>query len=359
MKLNFKISFTLMLAFALVACGPQATPTPAATKVPTEEPVATSVPEYPAEPLTTLSMDDLLMSSFNSKEHPLADPNIVGNHPDELVLASDFVWTHLDNGYLVQFNWFSNTMSAAVKTDTTTDLQHYCQGLGTDGTDIWACSAAGDRDHNTINVVRVDTSAQSVVATFEVNKIHDQLYMPFAQNQIWVLTEDGSKLVGIDVTNDQVSYPIDLGVRCFQMAVLNNMLYATCAVDNLVLKIDPATKEVVGQQTLPSPRTIAAGRGGVWVSQGNSVTRLDPESLRPIVIITGITDSDISVTGSAAYVWEFNKGLLYKIDANTNEVAVLIKPEKAFTTGGGILVTEDSIWLTVNEDDLVLRLSLK
>ena len=344
MKINFKICFTVMLALLISACG-AGTPTPAAEK--------------PATPLSTVSMDTLVMSTFNTQEQPLASPTLAGNHPDELVIANDFVWTHLDNGYLVQFNWFSNTMSAAVKTDTTTDPFHYCQGLGSDGKDIWACSAADDEGHKTINVVRVDTSSQSVVETFEVDKIHDQLSMPFVQNQIWVLTGDGSKLVGIDVSNNQPNSAIDLGVHCFQLAALDNMLYATCAVDNLVIKIDPARKEVVARQTLSGSQTLSAAKNGIWVSNGDKLTRLDPETLNPIVTFTGITGSDISATQNAVWVWEFNRGVLYKINPATNEVAELIRPDKPFITGGGVLVTEDSIWLSANENDLVLRLSLK
>jgi len=345
MNNNFKSSFTVLLALLISACG-SAAPTPA--------------PEKPATPLSTVSMDDRVMATFNTKEHPLASPTLSGNHPDELVIAADdMVWTHMDNGYLVQFNWFSNTMSGAVKTDTTTDRYHYCQGLGSDGTDVWACSAAGDEDNTTINVVRVDASKQEVVETFEVGKIQDQLYMPFAQNQIWVLTGDGSKLVGIDVSTNQVNPAIDLGVRCFQLTSLGSMLYASCGVDNLVLKIDAENKEVVLRQTVNSPRTLTAASNGVWVCQGNSITRLDPETLNPIVTFTGITDSDIAASANAVWVWEYNKALLYKIDPNTNEIVELIKPEKPFIAGGGVLLTEDSLWLTANENDIVLRLNLK
>ena len=332
-----------MFALILAACG--GAPTPAAEK--------------PAAPLSTISMDDLIMASFNTNEHPLSSTTLSGNHPDELVLANDFVWTRLDNGYLVQFNWFSNTMSTAIPTYTTTDQYHYCQGLGSDGTDIWACSAAGDENHKTINVVRIDTKSQSVVATFEIDKLHDQYNMPFMQNQIWVLTGDGSKLAGIDVSTNHVNPAIDLGVRCFQIAAFDNMLYASCGLENLVIKIDPAKKEVVARQTVQSPVSIFAGKNGVWVPQANSVTRLAPESLNPIVTITGITPTEINATGSAVWAWEYGKGILYKIDPATSEIVEMIKPDKPFITGGGLLVTEDSIWITANENDLVLRLSLR
>ena len=284
-----------------------------------------------------------------------------GNHPGELLLVKGYIWVHLSNGHLVQVDPGTNSMVSAIKTDTTSMPQdHYCAGLGTDGNDIWSCSAAGDEDNRTINVLRIDTSTQNIVATFEIGKIWDQIYMPFTQNQIWVLTERGSKLVGIDVSNNQVNPAIDLGMRCFHLAALNNILYATCGGDNLVLKIDPGKKEIIARQTVPGPTFIAATQSGIWVSQANSVTRIDPKSLNPLVTITGISgQSDIYATEIAVWVWEYGKGILYKIDPATNEIVELIKPEKPFISGGGVLPSSDSIWLTADENDLLLRLSLK
>lgn len=347
MKANLKICFSVLLALLITACGAQGTPTPA--------------PEKPATPLSTVSMDDRIIASIDTSEHPLSTSIMVGNAPEEIVFANEFVWIHLVNGHMVQVNPFTNAMVSAVKTDTTTDPYHYCQGLGTDGKDIWVCSAAGDENNKTIDVVRVDTSSQSVVATFEIGKIWDQLYMPFAQNQIWTLTGSGSKLVGIDVSTNQANPAIDLGMRCFQLSALNDILYASCGVDNLVLKIDPEKKEIIARQTVQSPGFIFVAKDGVWVSQANSVTRLDPESLNPAVTITGITGSDINVTNTAVWVWEYGKGILYKIDPATNEVAELIKPDESFISGGGVLyaVDTDTLWLTVDENGLLLRLSLK
>lgn len=346
MKLNFKICFTYALSLLVTACGSQAAPAPA--------------PEIHAAPLSTVSMDDRLLASIDTNAHPLATPNMFGNHPEEIIFANGFVWIHLVNGHLVQVDPATNTMVSALKTDTTSVPQdHYCQGIGTDGKDIWVCSAAGDEDHKTIDILRIDTATQSVVATFEIGKLWDQLYMPIAQNQIWALTGDGSKLIGIDVLNNQPNPAIDLGTRCFHLAALDNILYATCGVDNLVIKIDPEKKEVVARQTVQGPQFIFAGKDGVWVSQINSITRLDSESLNPIFTITGITGSDINVTETAVWAWEYGKGVLYKINPSTNEVAELIKPDEPFISGGGVLPAADSLWLTVDENDLLLRLSLK
>ena len=111
-----------------------------------------------------------------------------------------------------------NSMVSAVKIDATTDRYHYCQELGTDGENIWACSAAGDADHRRIDVVRVDPSTQRVTATVEVGKIFYQFDMPFLNNQIWALSgRNGEKLIGIDVRTNRPNPAIELGARCLQL----------------------------------------------------------------------------------------------------------------------------------------------
>lgn len=192
-----------------------------------------------------------------------------------------------------------------------------------------------------------------------MDKVFDQFDMPFLSNQIWVLSGNGDRLVGIDATTNQPGPAIDLGTRCFQLTVLDNVLLATCQVDNLVIKIDPEKKEVIARQTLQDPHEIAAATNGIWVSQNNALTRLDPESLHPMVTFPGITPGDILATETTVWVWEFGKGVLYKIDIATNTVVEQIKPDQPFLTGGCVLATDDSIWLTANEDDLLLRLKLK
>ena len=355
MKVNFKTGFAFALGLVITACNPQTVQAPVTTAEP--------APVISSTPLSIVPLEDRLLASINADEHPLSTPTMIGNHPEEIVFAKGFIWIHLVNGHLVQVDPATNTIVGAIKVDTTTDIHHYCQGLGTDGENIWTCSASGkdseEEDNRTIDVVRVDPQTRSIVETFKVEKIFDQLYMPFAQNQIWVLTGDGSKLVGIDVSNNQPNPTIDLGTRCFHLAALGNILYASCGLDNLVIKIDPEKKEVLARQTLQNyPNFISAAKNGLWVSQNNSVTRLDPESLNPIVTITGITPSDINATEAAVWVWEYGKGVLYKIDPATNEVVELIKPGKPFMSGGGVLPTSESIWLTVDENNLLLRLKL-
>jgi hypothetical protein len=198
-----------------------------------------------------------------------------------------------------------------------------------------------------------------VVATIDVGKIFNQLYMPYLLDQIWVLSGNADKLIGIDGKTNQPNPAIELGVRCLQLAASDKFLFATCKQDNLVIKIDPVKKEVVARRTLQGPDFIAARRDGIWVSQSNALTRLDSESLKPIVTLAGISSGDIYPAEDVVWIWGYEEAVLRKIDPATNQVVELIKPAKPYIKGGGMLVTSDSIWLSATEDELLLRLRLK
>ncbi len=365
MVVKFKMCMTFVLGLMVAACTTRTTATPISEISPTPTSIAsaiatpTSIPEIPSTPLSTVSMDDRLLASISGNKDAILAEAPEGIGPDEIVFLQGFIWTHSDYGYVIQIDPTNNKMISAVKTDTTSDPNHYCQGLGTDGNDIWACSASGDADHWKIDVVRVDPTSGHVEATFEVEKIFNQFYMPYALDQIWVLSGNADKLIGIDVNTDQPNPAIELGAHCLQLAAFDNFLYVTCRQDNLILKIDPVKKEVVSRQTLEGPDFIVVDKNGVWVSNNNAITRLDTQSLEPLVKISGISYSDIYPTEGAIWIWEYEKAVLYKIDPATNQVVELIKPDKPYIKGGGILVTSDSIWLSATEDELLLRLGLK
>ncbi|HKY52756.1 MAG TPA: hypothetical protein VJM08_00560, partial [Anaerolineales bacterium] len=263
-------------------------------------------------------------------------------------------------GHLVQIDPATNMVITDIKVDTTSDPFHYCQGLGTDGEHIWSCSASGDADNRTIDVVRVDPKSQKIVQMIEVGKVFEQFDMPFLFNQIWVLSGSGDKLVGIDVTTNEPNPAIDLGTRCFQLAVVVESLMATCSLDHVILQIDLEKREVTQRVDIKNPRFIVGNENGVWVAQAGAIVRLEPESLNPMVIFTDLLNmgtGDIFVTENAVWIRQEN-GFLYQIDPASNQIVEQIKIDQALA-GGSVLVASDSIWVTAYDDNLLLRLSLK
>ena len=362
MKSKAQIFFIITLTLLLTACGSPTTQAPISstspspsTAIPNYTPTSspstepTSVPTILPTPLSIVSFDERLLAEINIKIEP-----------DEIVFAQGFIWTKTADGHVVQVDPATNAVVSDIKVDTTSDIYHYCQGLGTDGENIWVCSASGDEDNKTIDVVRVDPQTQSVVETFKVGKIFDQFDLPFLHNQIWVLSGAGDKLIGIDVITNQPSPAIDLGTRCFQLGVVDQMLMATCALDNLVLQIDPAKREVTARVTIKSPRFIAGTENGVWVVQDNAVVRLDPTSLQPIIVFTQLSNvgisGDIFVTEDAVWLSQ-ESGFLYRINPASNEIIEQIKTDQNIGSGT-VLVTSDSVWTTDVENNRLIRLSL-
>lgn len=337
MKPGYKNSLLVMVALMLAAC----------TTIPAQEtiPTPTSVPTILPTPSSIVSFEERLLATIDIK------------YPDELTFVQGFIWVKTDDGLVIQVDPATNRVVGDIKVDATSDPYHYCQGLGTDGENIWACSASGDDDHRTIDVVRIDPRSQSVVETVKVGKIFDQFNMPFLLNQIWVLSGNGDKLVGIDVTTNQPSPAIDLGARCFQVAAVSRSLLVTCRLDNLILRIDPEKMEVTERLTFTSPRNIAATENGIWLSQDNAVARLDIESLKPVITFTNLSNADLFATQEAVWV-RLENGFLYRIDPASNELMEQIKTDQSLSIGS-ILVTPDSIWTTAGDDDLLVRLSLK
>ena len=367
---------TMFVALIVTACAPQVVSTPIPKPTDTSEDSPTvittstkSTPE-PQEPsLTSTSLPLPLTSTSTSIPTILPTPSSIISfeerilapieikYPDEIAFVQGFIWVKTDDGHVIQVDPATNSVVGDIKVDTTSDPYHYCQGLGTDGENIWACSASGDEDHRTIDVVRIDPNSQSVIETVKVGKIFDQFNMPFLLNQIWVLSGNGDKLIGIDTTATQPSPAIDLGARCFQVAVVNSSLLVTCRLDNIVLRIDPEKMKVTERLTITSPRSITATENGIWLSQDNAVVHLDSESLNPVATFTKLFNTDIFATKEAVWV-RLEDGFLYRIDPVNNQLIEQIKSDQNFSIGS-ILVTPDSIWTTASDDNLLIRLSLK
>src|SRR5919108_6394024 len=173
MKPTLKNSFLVTVALILVACTRSSSKEPSLTptslpQVPTS--TSTSVPAILPTPASIVPFDERLLATIDIK------------YPDELILVQDFIWVKTDDGHVIQFDPATNSVVGDIKVDTTSDPFHYCQGLGTDGENIWACSASGDEDNRTIDVVRIDPASQSVIETFKVGKLFDQFEMPFLHN---------------------------------------------------------------------------------------------------------------------------------------------------------------------------------
>lgn len=274
-------------------------------------------------------------------------------NPDVITVLNGFVWVKTDDGRVVQVDPSTNQVIGELKVDTAQDVSRYCQSFGSDGTNLWACSAGNE----TIDVVRIDPGERKIVTTVKVATIFDQFHMPFFSNRIWVLSGNADKLVGIDVTTNQPGQAIELGVSCFQLAATDDALVATCQRENLILKIDPTTGQITGRMMLDEPEMIAAAGDAIWVGTKSGVVRLAGSDLRLIATFSGIvlgSAGDISATKEVVWVRQ-QGGFLYELDAQTNTIRRQIVADPNLS-GGSVSFSKDSVWTTAADDNVLIRL---
>lgn len=271
--------------------------------------------------------------------------------PDGLAATDDAVFVKTDDGHVVRIDAASAEVVGDVRIDTSKDAGRYCQGIGSDGDSLWACSAGLE----TTDVYRLDPETLEVTAKVAVDKLFDQLTLPVVAGRVWVLTGTGDRVTVIDAeTADTTVMP--LGRRCFQLAATGTRVYATCALTDEVVALDAATGEVVASSDVPNPTNVAALGDDVWVSGGNGIVRLSAD-LEPRASYDGVTaglEGDIAATSEAVWVRQ-PEGFLFRIDPATDRVVAQYAIDPV-PSGGSVLVTADAVWLTSFDDNLVHRL---
>ncbi|GAA3815256.1 PQQ-binding-like beta-propeller repeat protein [Nocardioides panacisoli] len=271
-------------------------------------------------------------------------------NPDGLAAIDHAVFVKTDDGRVVRIDPATGRVTAEADLDTAKDPGSYCQGIGSDGDTLWACSA-GD---STTDVVRLDPRTLAVTARLPVDKLFDQYALPVVGGTVWVLGGDGSRLVGVDTATGR-SRTSRLPYRCFQLAATKEAVYATCLVDEEVIAVDPRTRKVVASAQVDGPTNVATGDGTVWVSGSRGLSRFD-DTLASPTLFEGPSagqEGDLLMTGSAVWVRNPDDFLL-RIDPATGAVTARYAMHPA-VSGGSALIAYGSLWTSAYDDATVYQ----
>jgi DNA-binding beta-propeller fold protein YncE len=269
--------------------------------------------------------------------------------PDGLAALQGAVFVKTDDGHVVRVDRASHRIERRAEVDTTSDPNHYCEGIGTDGRTLWACSAAED---GRTDLVRLDPSTLEVLGTVRIDKIFDQLAVPVVDGRAWVLTGAGDTLTALDTsTTHTTSYP--LGRACLQAAATSTTVYVTCQLTDKVLAVDANTGAITHEAGVADPTNVAADDDDVWVSGSDGLVHLTPD-LQPRTVYPGLVagrDGDLLLTRGAAWVRQ-GPGFLFRIDTGTGRVTAHYEIDPV-PSGGSLLAVGDEIWTSSSDDDFV------
>ena len=336
-----------VLGGVLVGCSSSSTTEPVTTLPVTSPPGATSSsgPDRPTRiagpPETTVRFRSL-------------DPVVVKvANPDGIVAVGGDLWVKTDDGRAVRIDPRTNRVTGQVGLDRVSDPSRYCQGIGTDGTSVWACAT----EHDGTGVAQIDPAEARVRRRVPVGKVFDQLALPANERGIWVLTGDGSTVAVVDPRSGRTT-AYRLGVACQQIAVEGDRLVATSSVGNAVVLLATTTGAVVGRADVPSPRIAALLDGEVWVDSNQGVTRLGPDlatrAVYPQLVAGG--GGDLVAAGGSVWV-RAEDGTIDRIDPTAGHVVERLTPDRPLTSGS-LYIAFGSIWTTSNDTDQLVRLRL-
>ena len=274
-------------------------------------------------------------------------------NPDGLAAIDGAVFVKTDDGRVARVDPRTNTVVARAKLDTARDPAHYCQGIGSDGRTLWACSAS---DTST-DLVELDPRSLAVTSRAAVDKVFDQYSLPVVGGKVWALAGDGHLLTSVDTATGRTS-TVPLPHRCFQLAATSRIVYATCILDDQTIAVDSRTGKIIGHVHVSGPTNVAASGKYVWVSGSGGLLRLD-RKLVPQVLYPSLSagpEGDLLATKTA--IWVRNpSSFLVRIDP-ARRVSARYALGSALS-GGSLLVAEGSLWTSASDDSTVLRVALR
>lgn len=197
-------------------------------------------------------------------------------------------------------------------------------------------------------VTRIDPSSQRIVGRIGAG---DELGserpcgIDVGEDAVWVTTVAG-QLARINPTSNLLSKLIATeGATCVAAGL--GGVWVTEADLNKVVRIDPATNEVVAEIALDGlPQGIAVGFGSVWVATSDppdgangGVSRIDPATNAVVKTILVPNLPEFVAIGAGAVWTSSNNGTIAEVDPQTNQLVGSIRVTEGgrmtLSAGGG------------------------
>lgn len=331
-------------AFTVSGCGGGSAtdPAPANEETISESPPADGDLPSPisAEGAESVSLSDRLITRIR-----IGDPS---RGPDWMVAGFGSLWVKRDDGLVVRVDPGTGRVVAEVGKQG--PLGHVCQGIGVSEGAIWSCPPSDA-------IQRIDPESNSVAATIDIEKLPEQGRIVSAGDRVWVLTDSGSKLFGIDPGTDRVTEKLELDARCFELVAKGDTLFAMCPLENRLLRVDAEAVEVVDELALPGASNASIGED-LWVGFQGGVAQIDPRELEVLAVydVDPLFGGSIFATDDAVWVRHAGGPFLTRIDPRAQRVAEVITAP-GLPSGGDVVQIGKSVWATAYDDATLVELS--
>ena len=171
-----------------------------------------------------------------------------------------------------------------------------------------------------------------------------------AEDAVWVLTPADNRVVRIDPATNEVVATIAVGRAASGLAVGAGAVWVSRRSDGTVVRIDPATNQVAATIAVGrAPGAVTVAGGVVWVAlPERGLGRIDPASNRSTVVdVPRCCDGELAAGEGALWVASRGGGTLVRVDAATGRVAARIPlPRMADQRPHQVAVGDGAVWVT-------------
>lgn len=337
------LTVSLAVVVLLAGCAAPSTSAPLSA-APAAVPSTTAVPTSTPAPTTA----EITPPPLPSIEDAGATRIRIAPGPDWLAIAGGSVWTAAGPGIL-QLDPVTGERGAL------TEFLGICVAFDVGYDSLWTASC----DEPVVG--RLDPTDGSLIATvpLPVAGIQDEGSVAAGEGGVWAVSRT-HELVKVDPATNEVVGTWDLPVGAAAVRAGLGALWVTVSPTNTLLRIDPA--DPTERTEIPTgtlPRFLAIGEGAVWVmnQRDGTVTRVAPDGTVEATIAASmgaIEGGDITVGGGRVWVRTWLE-LVVGIDPATNEVVERYGP----TSGSGSVAADDSgLWVSAHDVEAVWRLPL-
>ncbi|MGH9278849.1 MAG: hypothetical protein ACRD12_12195 [Acidimicrobiales bacterium] len=174
------------------------------------------------------------------------------------------------------------------------------------------------------------------------------------EKAVWAV--DGERtLLRVDPGSKSITGRIDVADGAQQVAVGEGGVWISGR--SAVSRVDPATARVTARLEVGSPRGLAAGKGAVWVANGQddgTLSRIDPKSMRVSATIKVPAHpeetlpipqdpGDVAIGEGGVWVTDRRVGTVSRVDPGSNRVTLI--RDRMGLDSTGVAAGEAHVWV--------------
>jgi DNA-binding beta-propeller fold protein YncE len=224
-------------------------------------------------------------------------------------------------------------------------------------------------------LARIDPSTDAVVATIDLGAsssdaadpagLFPSVAVAASDSAVWAsrLVQAGdtiaAALLEIDPAGNSVRREIALDARPSALALDGDTLWVACRADDVLLRVDSLTGQVVATIAVDAPEHLTVGDGAIWVAgSGTSMLqRVDPGSNTVVAtveldgVVRGLAAEGGAVWVTTLPVGSFNGGVT-RVSVATNAVLASFP----LTAPGAVAAQDGQVWVVQSSVSTISRI---